>query len=353
MAAPMGEGGTTMGSNGSGSGGVATVPRDAAVDLSHDDMRRMFETMLLARSIDERMWLLNRAGRAPFVISCQGHEAAQVGMGFALDPARDWLLPYYRDLALVLHFGYTARDAMLGLLSRAEEPSSGGRQMPGHYGARNRRIVTTSSPVGTQIAQAPGVALAAKIRGEDTVVVTSIGEGGTAQGDFHEGLNWASIYKLGVIFFVQNNHYAISVPMEKEMAVKTVSERAAAYGMAGVTVDGSDAIEVYIKAKEAVERGRRGEGPTLFEAVVDRLTPHSSDDDDRFYRSREEVQSYRERDPIVVTANRLREMGALNDEQEADIRDRVKAQVNDATDYAENASLPDPSEAFKHVYAEG
>lgn len=343
-----------MASNGtnSGGGGVAMVPRDAAVDLSHDELRRMFETMLLARSLDERMWLLNRAGRAPFVISCQGHEAAQVGVGFALDPSKDWLVPYYRDLALVLHFGYTARDAMLGLLSRAEEPSSGGRQMPGHYGSRSRHIVTASSPVGTQIAQAPGIALAAKIRGEDTVVVTSIGEGGTAQGDFHEGLNWASIYKLGVIFLVQNNHYAISVPMEKEMAVKTVGERAAAYGMAGVTVDGSDAVEVYLRAKEAVERGRRGEGPTLFEAVVDRLTPHSSDDDDRFYRSREEVQSYRERDPIVVTANRLREMGALNDEQEAEIRERVKAQVNDATDYAENAPSPDPSEAFKHVYAE-
>lgn len=335
-----------------GSGGAATVSRDVVGDLSHDDLRRMYETMVLARQLDERMWLLNRAGRAPFVISVQGHEAAQVGMGFALDPSKDWLFPYYRDLALVLHFGHTARDAMLSLLGRADEPNSGGRQMPGHYGSRKHHFYTGSSPVGTQIAQAPGFALAAKIRGEDTVVVTSIGEGGTSQGDFHEGLNWASVHKLGVIFFVQNNHYAISVPMDKEMAVKTVAERSAAYGMPGVRVDGADAVEVYLAAREAVARARRGEGPTLFEAVVNRMTPHSSDDDDRFYRSREEVQAYKERDPVAVTGRRLRELGALDDEQEAEILARVKAAVNDATDFAEQAALPDPSEAFKHVYAD-
>jgi 2-oxoisovalerate dehydrogenase E1 component alpha subunit len=338
-----------MGRN--GSGGTATAIRDVAEGLSHDDMLGMFETMLLARSLDERMWLMNRSGRAPFVISCQGHEAAQVGVGYALDPTRDWLLPYYRDLALVLHFGMSPRDVMLGFLAKSGDPSSGGRQMPAHYGQRKHRIVTASSPVGTQIAQAPGVALAAKMRGEDTVVLTCIGEGGTAQGDFHEGLNWASIYKLGVIFLVQNNHYAISVPQAKEMAIENVSDRAAAYGMAGATVDGADMLDVYAVAREAVARARGGDGPTLLEVKVNRLTPHSSDDDDRFYRTREEVASYRERDPITVTAARLRDMGVMSEEQEAEIRERVKAVVNDATDYAENAPAPDPSEAFKHVYA--
>jgi 2-oxoisovalerate dehydrogenase E1 component alpha subunit len=311
----------------------------------------MYENMLLARQLDERMWLMNRAGRAPFVISVQGHEAAQAGVGFALDTSKDWLVPYYRDLALVLHFGMTPRDMMMSFLARKDEPNSGARQMPGHYGSRKHHILTSGSPVGVQFAQAPGIALAARMRGEDTVVVTSIGEGGTAQGDVHEGMNWASIYKLGVIFFVQNNHYAISVPQDKQMAIADVSERAAAYGMAGVTVDGADAIDVYIKAREAVERARRGDGPTLFEAKVNRLTPHSSDDDDRFYRSREEVESYRERDPILVTGQRLRDLGALTDEQEQDIRNRVKAAINDATDFAEAAPGPDPEEAFMHVYA--
>jgi 2-oxoisovalerate dehydrogenase E1 component alpha subunit len=332
-------------------GGTATATRDAVEGLSHDDMRQMYETMLLARQLDERMWLMNRAGRAPFVISVQGHEAAQAGMGFALDVSKDWLVPYYRDLALVLHFGMTPRDTMMSFLSRKDEPSSGARQMPGHYGSREHHILTSGSPVGVQFAQAPGIALAARMRGEDTVVVTSIGEGGTAQGDVHEGMNWASIYKLGVIFFIQNNHYAISVPQDKQMAIKDVSERAAAYGMAGVTVDGADAIDVYVKARGAVERARRGEGPTLFEAKVNRLTPHSSDDDDRFYRSREEVASYREHDPITVTAQRLKVLGALTDEQEQEIRNRVKAAVNDATDFAEAAPPPDPEEAFMHVYA--
>lgn len=339
-----------MASNGTGS--AATVSHEAVGDLSHDELRRMYETMLLARQLDERMWLLNRSGRAPFVVSVQGHEAAQVGMAFALDPNRDWLVPYYRDLALVLHFGYSARDAMLSLLARAEEPNSGGRQMPGHYGSREKRFYIGSSVVGTQFPQAAGFALAAKMRGEDTVVVTSIGEGGTAQGDVHEGLNWASIHKLGVIFFVQNNHYAISVPMDREMAVKTVAERAAAYGIPGVRVDGADAVEVYLAAREAVARARRGDGPTLFEAVVNRMTPHSSDDDDRLYRSREEVQSYKERDPLVVTRQRLVDLDVLDEVHESEILARVKAAVNDATEYAEQAPLPDPSEAFKHVYAE-
>jgi 2-oxoisovalerate dehydrogenase E1 component alpha subunit len=350
MAGRRVEGGSTMASR--SPGGIATIPRDDAVGLTHEDMRRMFETMLLARSLDERMWLMNRAGRAPFVISCQGHEAAQVGIAFALEPIKDWLIPYYRDLALVLHFGMTPRDVMLSLLGRAEEPSSGGRQMPGHYGSRKHHIVTSSSPVGTQYAQAPGIALASKMRGEDAVTVTCIGEGGTAEGDFHEGLNWASIHNLAVLFVVQNNHYAISVPMEKEMAVARVSDRAAAYGIPGVTVDGSNVLAVFAAAREAVGRARSGGGPTLFEVVVDRLTPHSSDDDDRFYRSREEVNSYRERDPIVVSLAQIKELGAMTDEQEAEIRERVKQQVNDATDYAEAAALPDPSEAFRHVYAE-
>lgn len=339
-----------MGRNGTGV--TMTVDRDVAAELSHDDMRRMYETMLLARSLDERMWLMNRAGKAPFVISCQGHEAAQIGMAFALDRTRDWLLPYYRDLALVLHFGMTAREVMLSLLAKAGEPNSGGRQMPAHYGSRKNRIMTTSSPVGTQIAQAPGVALAAKMRGEDTVVVTSIGEGGTAQGDFHEGLNWAAIHKLAVIFFVQNNHYAISVPQHLEMATETVAERAEGYGMAGVHIDGADALSVYSAARDAVQRARRGDGPTLFEVNVQRFTPHSSDDDDRFYRSPEEVKAYREHDPITITADRMRELGALNDEVEQEIAARVKAAVNDATEFAEAAPYPDESEAFKHVYFE-
>jgi 2-oxoisovalerate dehydrogenase E1 component alpha subunit len=343
-----------MGSN--GIGGLATLSRDAAVavDLSHAQLRDMFENMLLARALDERMWTLNRIGQAPFAISCQGHEGAQGGIGAALDPSKDWLIPYYRDLALVLRFGMTPTDIMLSMLARRDDPNSGGRQMPGHYGHRRQHIVTTGSSVATQFAQAPGVALATKLRGEDAVTVTCVGEGGTSEGDFHEGLNWASIYKLPVIFVVENNHWAISVPLEKQMAVRDVSVRAAAYGMPGVSVDGGDAVEVYRVAREAVERARNGEGPTLLEAKVIRITPHSSDDDHLVYRTKEDLQADRLHDPIVVTRARLHEMGALSDEHDAEIQARVKQAINAATDAAERAPLPEPSTAFEHVYgAEG
>jgi 2-oxoisovalerate dehydrogenase E1 component alpha subunit len=251
----------------------------------------------------------------------------------------------------VLRFGMTPRDLLMSLLSRKGEPTSGGRQMPAHYGSRKHRIVTTGSPVGTQIPQAAGVALAAKIRGEDSVVYTAIGEGGTSEGDFHEGLNWAAIYKLPVLFVVQNNHYAISVPLEKQMAVQDVSERAVAYGMPGVSISGSDALEVYRVASEAVDRARRGEGPTLIEVKVHRFTPHSSDDDHLQYRSKEELAREREDDPLTITGNRLKEFGALTDEQEQEMRARFRQLINDAGDEAENAPYPDPSEAFTQVYA--
>lgn len=342
------------------SGGTVTVPsvrqvmqtKDApAIDLDHTQLRDMFELMLLARALDERTWTLNRAGQVPFAISCQGHEGAQAGVGFAFDPSKDWLHPYYRDLGLVMHWGMTAREVMLMNLSRQGDPNSGGRQMPGHYGCRRLRIFSSSSPVATQIAQAPGLALASKIRGEDAVTITCIGEGGTSEGDFHEGLNWASIHKLPVVFFVQNNRYAISVPLEKQMAVRDVAERAAAYNMPGVTFDGTDALAGYVVAREAVERARRGDGPSLLEADVYRFTPHSSDDDDRSYRSREEVEEWKARDPLIVTRRRLQALGALSEDQEAEMQTRIRATVNDATDFAEQAPWPDPADAFTHVYA--
>lgn len=334
-------------------GSIATGTPVATSDLpdpSPERLRAMWELMLLARSLDERMWLLNRAGQAPFAVSCQGHEAAQAGMAMALDDTQDWLVPYYRDLALVLGMGMTPEDVMLQFLSRATDPSSGGRQMPAHYSSREKRILSVSSPVGTQLVQAPGIALAAKMRGEDSVTVTCIGEGGTATGEFHEALNLAAIHKLAVIFFVQNNNYAISVPMDREVSVPHVADRASAYGIPGFRVDGNDGVAMYTVAQAAVAHARGGHGPVLIEAVVNRFTPHSSDDDDRFYRTREEVEGYRDADPIDVTLRRLREMQVLDDAAEEAIRARVKQQVNAATDAAESAPVPDPETAHLHVY---
>lgn len=326
--------------------------RHEELGLSDEQVLEMFRTMLLARKIDERMWLLNRAGKIPFVISCQGQEAAQVGAAFALDREKDYALPYYRDMGVVLAFGMTAKELMLSGFAKAGDPNSGGRQMPGHFGQKKNRIVTGSSPVTTQVPHAVGIALAGKMEKKDLVTVVTFGEGSSNQGDFHEGANFAGVHKLPVIFMCENNKYAISIPVEKQLACKNVSDRAIGYGMPGYTVDGNDPLAVYKAVKEAADRGRRGEGPTLIETVSYRLTAHSSDDDDRVYRDKEEVEEAKKNDSIVTFAAYLKEVGVLTEESEKQMLDEIMHIVNEATEYAENAPYAAPEDALKHVYAE-
>ncbi|MGA5679235.1 3-methyl-2-oxobutanoate dehydrogenase subunit alpha [Bacillus bombysepticus] len=326
--------------------------RHEELGLSDEQVLEMFRTMLLARKIDERMWLLNRAGKIPFVISCQGQEAAQVGAAFALDREKDYALPYYRDMGVVLAFGMTAKELMLSAFAKAGDPNSGGRQMPGHFGQKKNRIVTGSSPVTTQVPHAVGIALAGKMEKKDLVTFVTFGEGSSNQGDFHEGANFAGVHKLPVIFMCENNKYAISIPVEKQLACKNVSDRAIGYGMPGYTIDGNDPLAVYKAVKEAADRGRRGEGPTLIETVSYRLTAHSSDDDDRVYRDKEEVEEAKKKDSIITFAAYLKEAGVLTEESEKQMLDEIMHIVNEATEYAENAPYAAPEDALKHVYAE-
>ncbi|MBE7102037.1 3-methyl-2-oxobutanoate dehydrogenase subunit alpha [Bacillus cereus] len=326
--------------------------RHEELGLSDEQVLEMYRTMLLARKIDERMWLLNRAGKIPFVISCQGQEAAQVGAAFALDREKDYALPYYRDMGVVLAFGMTAKELMLSAFAKAGDPNSGGRQMPGHFGQKKNRIVTGSSPVTTQVPHAVGIALAGKMEKKDLVTFVTFGEGSSNQGDFHEGANFAGVHKLPVIFMCENNKYAISIPVEKQLACKNVSDRAIGYGMPGYTIDGNDPLAVYKAVKEAADRGRRGEGPTLIEAVSYRLTAHSSDDDDRVYRDKEEVEEAKKKDSIITFAAYLKEIGVLTEEFEKQMLDEIMHIVNEATEYAENAPYAAPEDALKHVYAE-
>ncbi len=327
-----------------------TKNRHQGLGLTDDMVLDMYKTMLLARRIDERMWLLNRAGKIPFVVSCQGQEAAQVGAAFALDKTKDYILPYYRDMGVVLTFGMTAKDLMLSAFAKAEDPNSGGRQMPGHFGQKKNRIVTGSSPVTTQVPHAVGIALGGKMEGKDFVTFVTFGEGSSNQGDFHEGANFAGVHKLPVILMCENNQYAISVPIEKQLACKKVSDRAIGYGMPGVTVDGNDPLAVYEAVKEAANRGRKGEGPTLIETISYRLTPHSSDDDDRVYRSQEEVAEAKKKDAIFSFTRYLYEVGILNEELEKEINEQIALEINEATEYAENAPYAEPEHALKYVY---
>jgi 2-oxoisovalerate dehydrogenase E1 component alpha subunit len=329
------------------------VSEDHAAGLSDERLLALYEVMLLARKLDERMWMLHRQGKVAFHISGMGQEACQAGAAFAMARGKDWLHPYYRDIAFVLALGMTPRHLMLAMFGKAEDPSSGGRQMPAHFSYAASRIVSGSSPVTTQVPQAAGIALAAKLRGLDEVVVTCLGEGSTAQGDFHEGLNWAGIHCLPLIVLVENNQYAISEPVESEMPVPNVADRGQAYRMLGVIYDGNDVLESYNVAREAILRGRSGQGPTLLEAKTYRIVPHSSDDDDRSYRSREEVALWKQRDPILRFERVLRERGLLTDAEAERILGRVMGQVDDATEYAQAAAFPRPEDALHPVFGGG
>ncbi|HEX9095980.1 MAG TPA: thiamine pyrophosphate-dependent dehydrogenase E1 component subunit alpha [Candidatus Dormibacteraeota bacterium] len=326
--------------------------RHRSLGLSDEQALRIYEVMRLARAVDERMWLINRQGRAPFVISCQGQEGAQVGTAAALRPGHDWVAPYYRDAGVVLWFGMTARDQMLSFFARREDPNSAGRQMPGHFGSFRLHIITGGSPVGTKLPHAAGVALASKQRMEDVVTAAYFGEGASSQGDCHEAMNFAGIHKLAVLFICENNGYAISVPQSHQMAIQNVADRAAGYGFPGVVVDGNDVLACYEVTRQAVERARRGEGPTLIEVKTYRFTAHSSDDDDKRYRKAEEVASWRQKDPIHRYATYLRDAGTLTDAVEEEITERITRQVDEATEYAEQAPDPTPDDLATFVYKE-
>jgi 2-oxoisovalerate dehydrogenase E1 component alpha subunit len=332
--------------------GDAAPALGADLGLSTADLIEMYRLVALARAVDERMWILNRAGRIPFVISGQGHEGAQVGIAWALEKGKDWIAPFYRSIATCLTFGMSARDILTAQYATANDPSSGGRQMPGHYGSHAHNIVSVSSPVATQLLHAVGIALAAKIRKTGQVALTTMGEGSSNQGDVHEGLNFAAIHKLPFVFVVENNGYAISVPAAMQVSVADVADRASGYGIPGVVVDGSDVLACYRASRAAVARARAGEGPTLIEAKVTRLTAHSSDDQQTKYRSAEELAAERGHDALPRFRDQLRDAGVLTDEIEANLAAGIKGMVDEATDYAEAQPDPDPSGATRYVYAD-
>ncbi|WP_431088187.1 thiamine pyrophosphate-dependent dehydrogenase E1 component subunit alpha [Paenibacillus sp. 8b26] len=335
----------------SSKGAVDASFRHEQLGLTHGQVIDMYRYMLLARRFDERNMLLQRAGKINFHVSGIGQEAAQVGAAFALDREKDYFLPYYRDYGFVLAVGMTARELMLSQFAKADDPNSGGRQMPGHFGSKRLRIVTGSSPVTTQVPHAVGVALAAKMQKKDFVSFVTFGEGSSNQGDFHEGCNFAGVQKLPVIIMCENNQYAISVPVHKQMAGK-VSDRALGYGFPGIRVDGNDALAVYAAVKEARERAIRGEGPTLIEAMMYRLSPHSTSDNDLAYRTKEEVDENWAKDGVARMKNYLLECGIWDEAKDADLSAELLLEIKEAIEYADNAPFPKPEDTLLHVYAD-
>jgi len=330
---------------------VAETPH-GALGLSGEDLVAMYRSIVTARLLDEAALRQNRMGRAPFVVPGAGHEGCQIGTAWAMRRGVDIWLPYYRDLGVVLVAGMTPVEVFLGVFAKAEDPSSGGRQMPSHWGSRRLGIISGSSPIATQVPHAAGIAYAVKYREEDAVVGCWFGDGATSEGDWHEGLNFAGIHRLPVVFVCENNQYAISVPQSKQMAVKDVAVRAEGYGFPGVVVDGNDVLACYAAMRKAHERARAGEGPTLIECKTYRYLPHTSDDDDKSYRSREEVEEARHRDPVVQFGRYLTEHGVIDEAGDEALRIEVKTKIESAIQAAWEAQDPEPESALRHVFEE-
>ena len=311
----------------------------------------IYQQMALSRYLDDKQLILLKQGKGFFHIGGSGHEAAGMAAALALKPGFDYAYPYYREQAFCLGWGMTSREHLLAFLAKEDDPSSGGRQMPQHYGHKELKIVSQSSSTGTQFLQAVGAGFALKRNGENGVVYTSSGEGTSSQGDFHEALNWASRDKTPVIFHIENNGYAISVPIEDQTAGGSVYKISAGYdNLARFNVNGTDFFETHLAFKKAVERARKGKGPSLIQSDVVRLLPHSSSDDQRKYRPEEDLEADRKRDPLLVFANTcIHEKISTLEEFDA-IIEKVKTEVDSDAEWAEAQADPDSKDGSKNVY---
>jgi len=318
--------------------------------LTDEQLVAMLRNMLLQRQLDNRGFQLNRQGKIPFALGSEGHEAAQAGAAMAFVRGKDVLAPYYRDLGLVLGCGFTPLEMLNSMFARATD-RSGGRQFPNHYTNKEMGLLSISSIIAAHCPHAVGVAYAFKYRKEaGRAVLCCTGEGATSEGEWHESLNFAAVHKLPVVFFVENNNYAISTPSTMQMNVEHVSDKASGYGMPGALVDGFDPIATYAAMKEAMDRARTGGGPTLVEAMVFRYLSHSTDDDDRTYRDRVAIEEARKNDPVPMFERRLLDAGVIDEARVKALKADVLRETNEATDTAEASPLPQAADLYKNVY---
>ena len=319
-------------------------------EFTKDKLLQVLKTMLRARTVDNKAMNLLRQGKTFFHIAGAGHEAVQLAIGLSLDPKKDWFFPYYRDLATVLTAGLTPEEVFLGTFGKADDPASGGRQLPVHWGSKNFNLPSQSSPTGTQFLQAVGTAMASVKRGERNISYVSSGEGTTSQGEFHEAVNWASREKLPVLFVIQNNKYAISVHVSNQTGGKDSSIAEMMEGFHNLhraRIDGTDFFQSYEKVQEAIEYIKSGKGPALIEADVVRLESHSSSDDQKKYRDKKELEEDLKKCPIEKFAQVLMAKGFLNQKEYDDLKDRIKEEISDAADKALHAADPKPEDATK------
>jgi pyruvate dehydrogenase E1 component alpha subunit len=328
---------------------TAPLAADAAGALSPEALLALYRAMARIRVVDERMATLQRAGRVGFYGVSTGQEAACIGSAAALSPS-DWVFQALREGAAMLLRGFPLVTYLAQCFGNAGDVAKG-RQMPSHQSGRAVNQVSWSSCIGNQLPQAVGAAWAAKLKREDTVVLAYLGDGATSTGDFHTAMNFAAVAKVPVVFVCQNNHWSISVPFRAQTATATVAEKAAAYGMPGVKVDGNDVEAVYAATAAAVARARRGEGPSLIEAETYRVGAHSSADDPSRYREAAEVESWRAKDPLVRTRARLEALGLWDAAREAALLAELSEEVAAAIREAEALPAVGPESLFEGVYA--
>jgi len=315
----------------------------------------ILKMMIRSRIIDNKAMRLLKQGKTFFHIAAEGHEAVQMAIGLHLDPKKDWLFPYYRDLGTVLMAGLTPEEVLLGTFAKATDPASGGRQLPVHWGMINAQLPSQSSPTGTQFLQAVGTALASRRKGIKNVSYVSSGEGTTSQGEFHEAVNWASREKLPVLFVIQNNRYAISVPVEHQTAGKdgSVAEMMGGFHtLYKKRIDGTDFLESYEELKKAINYIKSGKGPALIEANVVRLQSHSSSDDQKKYRDHSELEEDKLKDPIEKFVTRLIKEKLLTEDDYQKIWKEINKEIDEAADRAFKSADPDPKDASRYVFDE-
>ena len=322
------------------------------IKFPKDFLLKAYRTIVFSRTIDEKEMTLLKQGKIFFHLSGPGHEAVQVAMALAMKSNYDWAYPYYRDLAFSLAYGSTPLEIFLENMNRVEGPSSHGRQMPSHYGNKNLRIVGQSSPTGTQYLQAVGTAMGAKKSGSDEIVYVSSGEGATSEGEFFEALNWSNREKFPIIFLIQNNHFAISVPFKDQVAGNSLYDLTSGYNnFLRIQIDGTDFVKSYEASLKAVEYARSGKGPVLIEADCVRLFPHSSSDDQKKYRNADEIENEKKRDPIPQLEKYLIENNFCTLEEIEIIKKEIKNEVNFAADEAEKGNQPDPLRVTENVFS--
>jgi 2-oxoisovalerate dehydrogenase E1 component len=325
--------------------------------LNREDLKQAYRLMYESRVLDEKMLILIRQGKSYFHIGCMGHEAIQVACGMAMAKGRDFLFPYYRDQALCMTLGQTAYECLLSFFACAEDPHGGGRQMPMHYGNARLNIPTSSSSTGTQFLQALGSAFASKrlfAAGDPLgVTVVTTGDGTTSQGEFYEAISWAAREQAPIVFLVENNRYAISVPIKDQRPGAVIADNFKSFhGLNVVSVNGCDLEESHAVMVQAIERARSGHGPTLVDADVVRLLPHSSSDDDKKYRDAADLAYERTRDPIVLMRKFLLDQNIYKPAELEKLEHSIKAFIDDESDRALKAALPKPEDATTHVWAE-